>query len=162
MQNGPDVGSSIGIDRVANAEEGIDVACHLRKTAVGYEAAIGDVVTLFADHYDLSPQGLPSDYWVNDSDYSFQFAAHPKKGGKLPCLNATYGGEKIIQHPHAKDKIQFTVQPGRHLLRMLFSVGNGPYDSGSLMEDCGDDAANKLCVMSAEYPVAEIIITGKP
>jgi hypothetical protein len=137
------------------------VARHLRKTPEGYEAATGDVVTLFAEHYDSHPQGLPSDHWVNDSNYSFQFAAHPKKGGVLSCLNATYGDKKIIQYPHAEGKIRFTVQPGRQTLKMLFSVGNSPYESGRLVEDCGDGETNRLCGMSAEYPVAEITIVGK-
>jgi hypothetical protein len=141
--------------------ENVDVVCHLRITPEGHEAATGDVVTLFAEHYDSHPQGLPSDYWVNDSNYSFQFAAHPIKGGRLPCLNATYGDKKIIQYPNAKDKIQFTVQPGRHSLKMLFSVGNNPYESGKLVEDCGDGNTNTLCGMTAEYPVAEITIVGK-
>jgi hypothetical protein len=150
------------VDWKADAVEGIDVACHLRKTPEGYVAVTGAVVTLFAEHYDAHPQGLPTDYWVNDSNYSFQFAAHPKKGGVLACLNATYGDKKIIQHSHAKDKIQFTVQPGRYALKMLFNVGNSPYESGRLVEDCGDGETSELCGMSAEYPVAEITITGKP
>jgi hypothetical protein len=147
-------------------KEGINVACHLRKTpggyGVAYEADTGDVVTLFAEYYDARPQGLPSDYWVNDSDYSFQFAAHPKKGGMLPCLNATYGDKEIIRYPNAADIIQFTVQPGRQTLRLLFSVGNSPYDKGKLVEDCGDGNTNALCGMNAEYPVVEITIEGKP
>ena len=137
------------------------MVCHLRITPEGHEAATGDVVTLFAEHYDSHPQGLPSDYWVNDSNYSFQFAANPIKGGRLPCLNATYGDKKIIQYPNAKDKIQITVQPGRQKLRLLFSVGNSPYESGKLVEDCGDGETNGLCGMSAEYPVVEIAIEGK-
>ena len=61
-------------------KECVNVACHLRKTPGGYEAAVGDVVTLFAEHYDSRAQGLQTDYWSNDSDFSFNFAAHPKKG----------------------------------------------------------------------------------
>ena len=138
------------------------MTCHLRKTPGGYEAAAGDVVTLFAEHYDSRAQGLPTDYWSNDSDSSFKFAAHPKKGRMLPCLNATYGGKEIIRHPNAADKIQFTVQPGRQTLRLLFSVGNSPYSSGKLVEDCGEGNTNAICGMSAEYPVVEITIEGKP
>ena len=80
----------------------------------------------------------------------------------LPCLNATYGGKEIIRYPNAADRIQFTVQPGIQTLNMFFSVGGGPYDFGKLVEDCGDGNTNAICGMSAEYPVAEITIEGKP
>ena len=138
------------------------MACHLRETSGGYEAATGNVVTLFAEYYDSRPQGLPSDYWINDSDFSFEFAAHPIKGGRLPCLRATYGDIEIVRYPYAEEEISFTVQSGRQALRMLFSVGNSPYDSGRLVEDCGDGGTNALREISAEYPVAEITIEGKP
>ena len=150
------------MDLEAKIEEGIDVACHLRKTSGGYEAATGSVVTLFAEYYDSRPQGLPSDYWSNDSDSSFTFTDHPIKGGKLPCLQATYGNNEIVRYPNAEEEISFTVQSGRQALKMLFSVGNSPYDSGTLVEDCGDGNTITLCEMSAEYPVAEITIEGKP
>ncbi len=141
------------------------MACHLRPLSQWgnkYEAATGDSVTLFADHYDSHPQGLPSDFWSNDSDSSYQFAAHPKKGGRLACLRAKYGDKEIVQSPNAVSKITFTVKSGKNTLSLLFAVGSSPYESGTLMEDGGDGSSQELCGMSAAYPVATIVIEGKP
>ncbi len=142
------------------------MACHLRKLPYGtygdYEATTGDSVTLFAEHYDKSPQGLPSDFWVNDSDYSFQFAAHPIKGGRLTCISAKYGDQVIIADENVTSEIHFTVQSGKERLRMVFVVGSTPYDSGQVVEDCGDGTTQTVGGMSAEYPVVTITIEGKP
>jgi hypothetical protein len=127
--------------------------CHLRKVP-------GASVTLFADHYNRRPAGLPSDYWVNDSDFSFQFAIDPIKGGRLPCLRATYGDKELVLPSHTE--ITFTVETGTKALTLLFSVGNSPYEFGRLVEDCGDGVTHTLCEMSAEYPVATIVVDGEP
>ena len=141
------------------------MVCHLRPQSQWgdeYEAATGDSVTLFADHYDSRPQGLPADYWSEDSDSSYQFAAHPKKGGRLTCLRADYGDKEIVRRSNAVSEITFTVESGKKTLSLLFVVGDSPYDFGTLVEDCGDGSTHELCGVGTGYPVATIFIEGKP
>jgi len=117
---------------------------------------------LFADHYDLHPRGLPSDHWSCDDSSSYEFAGEPVKGGRLSCLNAKYGDKVLVEHPNARSEIVFTVESGRRRLWLLFAVGGSPYESGKLMEDGGDGTEQGLHGMSADYPVVDIAITGKP
>jgi hypothetical protein len=126
------------------------------------QAAAGETVTFFADHYDSRPQGLPSDRWICDSDYSFQHAANPIKGERLLCLGATYGGKRLFPPATAVREITFKVKSGTKTLSLLFDVGNTPYDLGKLMQDCGDGRTRELCMMEAGHPVAAIGIKGKP
>lgn len=126
------------------------------------EAIAGEDVTLFADHYDTRARGLPTDFWSCDGESSYQFTTEPIKGRRLACLKAEYAGKKIISHPNASTVITFKVRPGTHVPSLLFDVGSSPYDLGRLMQRCADGTEREVCAMSAEYPVAEVTVEGKP
>jgi len=143
------------------------MASHLRKGAAwgNYEAATGDTVTLLAEHLDYHPRGLPSDRWIQglyDSDSLVEVAGEPEKGGRLTFLRATYGGRELIPTGHGVTTLTFTVESGKKTLSLLLSVGGGPYEEGTLEEDCGDGVTQTLCQMTAEYPVTTLAIEGKP
>ena len=142
------------------------MASHLREGAAWgtYEATTGETVTLFAEHLDYHPRGLPSDRWIQglyDSDQLIEVAGEPEIGGRLHFLRATYGGKQPIPAGQAVTELTFTVESGKKTLSLLFSVGGGPYEEGRLEEDCGDGTAQTLGQMTAEYPVKSIVIQGR-